>query len=294
MRITAMIWILSKHDESEYENSRLIEEFKAKNINVSIVSPKNFDLIINENSKVLYKGIEVNPKLILVRTGSGTDFFTSCVLKQFQFQNIKCINSPESIELAKDKLLAAQRLTVDHIATPKTILVRFPVDIDLIKNEIGFPCILKILSGSYGRGVHLCRTEEEFKSFIQFIEALDPKKTLIVQKFMKDKIGTDLRVWVINGKVIGAMQRTSGNADFRANISNGGYGLPYELNDRIIHLSKSAAESIGLDIAGVDLLFDDEGFVVCEVNSAPGFAGMENFCGINIAEKIVDYVLALL
>ena len=184
-------------------------------------------------------------------------------------------------------------MTVDHIATPKTILVRFPVDKELVQREIGFPCVIKVLSGSYGKGVHLCRSVEEFHSFIQFVEALDPKKTIIVQKFMNNKIGTDLRVWVINGKVIGAMQRSSGNSDFRANISNGGSGMPYELNDRIIHLAKSAAESLGLDIAGVDLLFDDDGYVVCEVNSSPGFAGFENYCNTNIAKQIVDYILSL-
>lgn len=290
-----MIWILSKRDESEYENARLIEEFKAHGIDVAIVSPKNFDLIIDENSKVLYNGVTMNPDLILVRTGSGTDFFTSCILKQYQHQGILCINTPESIELSKDKLLTAQRFAVDHIATPKTILVRFPVDTHMVQREIGFPCVIKVLSGSYGKGVHLCKSIEDFNSFIQFVEALDPKKTIIVQKFMDNKIGTDLRVLVIGGEVIGAMQRSSGNSDFRANISNGGHGVPFELNDKIINLAKVSAASVGLSIAGVDLLFDDnDGYVVCEINSAPGFLGFETYCGMNIAKKIVDYIVTLI
>jgi RimK family alpha-L-glutamate ligase len=290
-----MIWILTKHDESEYENRRLIEEFKLKNITALLVSPKHFDLIIETNhSRVLYKGLEVQPKIILVRTGSGTDFFTSCVLKQLELQNVICINSVESIEISKDKLSAAQYLSANNIPTPKTILVHFPVDIKLIKREIGFPCVVKLLSGSYGKGVHLCKSMEEFQSFTQFIDAIDSKKTIIVQKFMDSKIGTDLRVWYINGEVIGAMQRSSGNEDFRANISNGGYGEPYKLNEKIIEITKKAAETIGLNISGVDLLFDNDDYVVCELNSSPGFLGMDSFCNMNIAEKIVDYVVSFI
>jgi RimK family alpha-L-glutamate ligase len=284
-----MIWILSKRDESEYENSRLVEEFKAQNVEVKIVSPKHFDLIVDTNSRVLYNGSPAIPDLILVRTGSGTDFFTSCILKQYQHDNIKCINSPESIELAKDKLLTAQRLTADHLSTPKTILVRFPVDKVLIEKEIGFPCIVKPTTGSYGDGVQLCKNSEELDICIDSMAS--SKKAFLVQEYVGFKKGTDIRVIVIGGKVIGAMQRINEN-DFRANISIGGHGITYYVDDELAELAIKASKTVGLVIAGVDILFTHDGYSVLEINSAPGFFGFTTYTGVNIAKHIVDYVIS--
>jgi RimK family alpha-L-glutamate ligase len=119
---------------------------------------------------------------------------------------------------------------------------------------------------------------------------LGNKKTLIVQEYLGDQPGEDLRVLVIGGKVIGAMKRTAPDGDFRANITNGGTGSSFEITEEIDYIARETANTLGLAIAGVDLLFDKRGFRVCEANSNPGFSGFEKYCGIDVADAITEYV----
>jgi RimK family alpha-L-glutamate ligase len=170
------------------------------------------------------------------------------------------------------------------------MMVRFPIDENLIKNNIGFPCVVKVVTGSYGEGVYLCERHRDFKKLMEFVDNLGNKKTMIVQEYMGTRPGEDLRVLVIGGKVIGAMKRTAPEGDFRANISGGGTGEGYPLTDKIEFLARETAKVLGLDIAGIDLLFDKDGFCVCEANSNPGFSGFEKYCGVDIADQLTDYV----
>ena len=125
---------------------------------------------------------------------------------------------------------------------------------------------------------------------MEFIETLKSSKTLIVQEYMGDRPGEDLRVLVVGGKVIGAMKRTAPEGDFRANISNGGTGDLYPVTDEIEYIARETAKVLNLDIAGIDLLFDHRGFRVCEANSNPGFSGFETYCNIDVADVITDYI----
>jgi RimK family alpha-L-glutamate ligase len=227
---------------------------------------------------------------VLVRTGSGSTYFSLAVMRQLESLGIAVINSSTSIDMVKDKLQTSQLLAKHGIPIPKTMLVRWPINAELVASEIGFPCVVKVITGSYGKGVHLCQTISAFNALMEFIESLNAKKTMIIQEFIDAKVGSDLRVWVVGGKVIGAMQRTSANNDFRANISGGGTGIQYEINEEIEFLARETAKIMGLDIAGIDLLFDKEGFKVCEANSAPGFEGMEQYCNMDIAKAITDYI----
>jgi RimK family alpha-L-glutamate ligase len=170
------------------------------------------------------------------------------------------------------------------------MLVKFPVYSTVVEQEIGFPCIVKVLQGSYGKGVYLCQNQQMFEDLMDMVVNLGVKKTMIVQEYVDTAVGTDLRVWVVGGKTIGAMKRSGPPGEFRANITNGGTGEPYTVTDEIDLLCRETAKCLGLDIAGIDLLFDEEGFKVCEANSAPGFEGFERYVGVNIAEHIVNYV----
>ena len=125
---------------------------------------------------------------------------------------------------------------------------------------------------------------------MEFIETLKSSKTLLVQEYMGERPGEDLRVLVVGGKVIGAMKRSAPEGDFRANITNGGTGQAYELTDEIEYIARETAKVLNLDIAGIDLLFDSRGFRVCEANSNPGFSGFETYCDIDVAEVITDYI----
>lgn len=286
-------WLLTQHSHNTYENTRIVEECTKKALSIQLYNPNNFDIIVNNiKNGVRYNGKYIElPKSILVRTGSSTNYFTSTLLKHFENLNLNVFNSSESINIARDKLNTHQILSHNNISTPKTMLVKFPVCTNIVQDELGFPCVVKVLQGSYGNGVYLCNTRHEFNSLMGLLKTLAIKKTLMIQEYINTAPGVDLRVWVIGGEVLGAMKRTAPKGDFRANITNGGTGEKYTLTDEIKTIALKAASALKLDIAGVDLLFDHNSFKVCEVNSAPGFEGFEKYCGVNIAEQIINFAL---
>ena len=144
--------------------------------------------------------------------------------------------------------------------------------------------------GSYGEGIYLCENKKAFVKIMEFISSLNSSRTLIVQEYVDARPGEDLRVFVIGSKVIGVMKRHAPDGDFRANISNGGYGEPFEVTSEIDYLAREAARICGLHIAGIDLLFDKDGYKICEANSAPGFEGFEKYCQVDVAARIAEYI----
>lgn len=287
------VWILSKQSETEYEAARLLESFNKRDISAALMHPDSFDIIVNKNIKegILYKGQIVElPKVVLVRIGAGITKFMLAVLRQLDKAGVVCINSADPIEIVADKLHSSQILSQHNISIPATMIVRHPVDEIIVKERIGFPCVVKVVTGSYGKGVYLCEKRRDFVKLMEFIRSLGTSKTLIVQEYMAARPGEDLRVLVIGGKVIGAMKRTAPEGDFRANITGGGTGELFELNDEIEYIARESARVLNLDIAGIDLLFDEDGFRVCEANSNPGFKGFETYCGVDVAELITDYI----
>jgi gamma-F420-2:alpha-L-glutamate ligase len=202
---------------------------------------------------------------------------------------VPVINDADSILKVKDKLMTSQILASNGVPIPKTMLVNFPVDPDVVQKEINYPCVVKVVSGSKGRGVYLCHKKREFKDLMELLENLKSKKSLIVQEYVDAEIGADLRVWVIGGKTRAAMKRTAPDGDFRANISSGGTGEDYVITPEIDEIAVKSTQLLGLQIAGVDLLFDRKGFKVCEVNSSPGFEGIDQYCDKDMAREIVDY-----
>jgi len=227
---------------------------------------------------------------VLSRTGAGTNYFTLTVMRQIEKFGIPVINDSDSISKVSDKLLTSQLLVRENLPIPKTILVNGDVDVELVEKEIGFPCVVKATSGSKGKTVHLCETKKDFTSLMALLSSIALKKVLIIQEFVDAAIGTDLRVWVIGGKTVVAMKRTAGNGDFRANISQGGSAETFEITEEIDYLARETARVLGLQIAGVDLLFDKDGYKICEANSSPGFLGMDKYCNQDMAQRIVDFI----
>jgi gamma-F420-2:alpha-L-glutamate ligase len=170
------------------------------------------------------------------------------------------------------------------------MLLKHPIDVDFVQKNIGFPAIVKTISGSYGRGVFLCENKKQLRQLVTMAELTKKSYDIIIQEFVKDTWGKDLRVFVVNNKVVGCMMRQATDEDFRANITRGGEGFPYEVNEQIEWLSAESSKALDLDIAGVDLLFDNGGYKICEVNSNPGFEGMETFTKKNIAGEIVSFI----
>jgi RimK family alpha-L-glutamate ligase len=177
------------------------------------------------------------------------------------------------------------------LATPKTMLAKFPVDISVVKREIGIPLIIKNVTGTQGKGVYLCESEEKFSDVMELIYTNNANANIIIQEFIETSYGRDLRVFVIGGKVVGCMQRIA-KSGFKANFSKGADVQPYKLTSEAEWIATEASRLLNLDVAGVDLLFGEDGkYLICEANSSPQFHGLENVVGKKIADDILDYVL---
>ena len=287
-------WMLVKPKFQEsYETQRLLEEFGNYDIEVKLIDPNEIDIFVNKENKqsILVNGKSLPlPKFIFPRTGSGTTYYIKAVIRHFERMGVPVINSSEAIDNVKDKLYTHQILAQSNLDIPNTMLLKHPIDIDFVEKNIGFPVIVKKISGSYGRGVFLCENKKQLNQLITMAELTKKSYDIIIQEFVKDTWGKDLRVFVVNNKVVGCMMRQSTDDDFRANLSRGGEGFPYEVNEQIEWLSSESSKALGLDIAGVDLLFQNGGYKICEVNSNPGFEGMEQFTKKNIAGEIVSFI----
>ena len=287
-------WILVKPKFQEsYETERLLEEFGNHDIEVKLIDPNEIDIFVNKENKqsILVNGKSLPlPKFVFPRTGSGTTYYIKAVIRHFERMGVPVINSSDAIDNVKDKLYTHQILAQSNLDIPNTMLLKHPIDIDFVEKNIGFPVIVKKISGSYGRGVFLCEDKKQLNQLVTMAELTKKSYDIIIQEFIKDTWGKDLRVFVVNDKVVGCMMRQATDDDFRANITRGGEGFPYEVNEQIEWLSSESSKALGLDIAGVDLLFQNGGYKICEVNSNPGFEGMENFTKKNIAGEIVSFI----
>jgi gamma-F420-2:alpha-L-glutamate ligase len=287
------LWMLGNRLTIEmYERQRFIEEAEKQNIDFSVVFADEIDLIVSRDDRksIRYCNDIVSlPDVVLARTGSGTGYFNLSVLRQFERLNVPTLPNSASIEASKDKMYANQILAQAGLPIPKTMLTRFPCSAELVERQIGFPCVIKVVTGSHGAGVYLCETPKQFEDLSELISSLDFKNSMIVQEYVQHSEGRDLRVIVIGGRVVGAMLRKSTDGSFKANISRGGEGTAHDVDDQMEMLAIQVAKILDLDIAGVDLLFHPDGYKICEANSSPGFKGFEKALGINIPQKVFDY-----
>ena len=291
-------WIIYKVKESElleehYETRRFIEEAKKMDIELDVYRPDQIDIIVTKEDRksVFVEGKSVAlPDFILPRMGAGTSYFALALIRHMERLGVPCINSSVSIDTVKDKLFSHQILAEKNMPVPKTMLLKFPIDLRHIDKHMGFPLVVKTLSGSLGRGVFLAENINKFSDLTRIIELANPNLNIILQELIATSYGRDLRILVVGGRVIGCMQRKAGEDQFRANYSAGGSVEPYPLTDEIEWLAIEATRVLGLDIGGVDLLFDGDSFKICEVNSSPMFKGMESCCDVNIPMEIFKYI----
>jgi gamma-F420-2:alpha-L-glutamate ligase len=216
--------------------------------------------------------------------GAGSNYFTLALVRHFERLGIHCISGSAAIEAAKDKLHTQQILAANNLPIPKTMLARFPVDPKLVERKLGFPLVVKSLSGSQGSGVFLADNRQTFEDLLNMIEAANPQATVILQEFIATSRGRDLRVFVIGGRAVACMLRQSQDDNFKANVSGGAKAKPYTLTPEIEWLATQTANALGLEIGGIDLLFDGE------ANSAPGFSAIESVCEVDIPREIFNYL----
>ncbi|HLC68461.1 MAG TPA: RimK family alpha-L-glutamate ligase [Candidatus Bilamarchaeaceae archaeon] len=289
------IWLLKKNEESSsYEAERFKEVASQKDIVFQFVVPEEFDLIVTKEGR---KSIRYNaeytdlPDCLLPRMGAGTTYFALAVIRHLERLGVFVLNSSQSIENAKDKLASLQILSSHNIPIPKTMLAKFPLNIQLVENEFSYPLLIKTVSGTHGKGVFLCENKSQLEDLADLIqESRDPKVNVIFQEFVSSSTGKDIRVIVVGGRPLGAMLRIAASGKFKANYSRGGEVERIELNPEMEWLAVESARLLNLDIAGVDLLFDGDSYKVCEVNSSPGFRGFEKATGINVPQEIYNYV----
>ncbi len=291
-------WILYKYAQKElwpdaYEIHRLIETARKRNIEIQVVRPEQIDLIVTREDRksILLDGEIVSlPDFLLPRTGAGTTYFGMAVIRHLERLGVRTFNSAHSIDTVKDKLYSQQILAENNIPVPKTMLAKYPVNVDLVEKYLGFPLVIKTISGSRGKGVYLSENKASFNDLMPLIHSTDPKLNIILQEFIQTSKGRDLRVFVLGGRPIACIERTSVNGNFKANFSTGGHVKSYGMTPEIEWLATETARIFNLDIAGIDLLFDGNHFRVCEANSSPGFQGIESCCDIDIADEIYNFI----
>ena len=285
------IWIIQQKasKQTRYETDRLLEEGGG---DCEVVLHPNIDIIVSREGRrsirVRNRLVDI-PDVMIPRTGSGTGYFGFAILRHLERLGVHTVNPSYAIEATKDKLYAHQIFAQNHIPTPKTMLVKHPVNANLVDREIGWPAIVKIMAGSYGKGVYQVTSKSRFTDFIEFAHGINTDEAIIVQEYIDTHPGEDLRVMVVGDRVLGAMKRSAKDGSFKANITRGGVGENYPLTPEIEDIALRVARSLDLEIAGVDLLFGHDGFLVCEANSAPGFEGFERATGIDVAAEIIKY-----
>lgn len=291
-------WILYRQRQSDissdkYEMNRFLEVAERRGINLKILCPEQFDLLVNrddDKSIIVDNNYTQLPQFLLPRQGAGTPYFSLAVIRHLEKLGVNTFNSSQSIEIVKDKLFTQQILAADNFPVPRTILAKSPLNIRLIKETIGFPIVVKTISGSQGKGVFLCEKPGHLEDLMQLLDAAKTQANFIIQEFIKSSKGHDVRVLIVGGRVVACMERISRDGSFKANFSRGGKVRAFPVSREIEWLATECAKVLNLDIAGIDLLFDGENFKICEANSAPGFKGIENCCDVSIPDVIFDFI----
>lgn len=288
------IAILS-NGNANYSTLRLKEEAEKHGHQVKVIKYKNCYVSIDEqHPKVIYRGREIgNFDVFIPRIASYMTRYGTAVLRQLEMANPQAffMNRSIAITRARDKLRSTQLLARAGVAIPKTVFSRNETDIDVLLDEIGgTPAIIKLARGTHGNGVVLAETIKAAKSVMQAFYLSDSDGTnVLLQEFIKESAGTDIRAFVVGSQVVASMKRQSLDDDFRSNLHKGGLGEIVKLTPDERKMCVKAAKAMGLTAAGVDFMRSERGALVLEVNASPGF-GIEKVTGRNVAGRIIDYI----
>ena len=276
-----------------YSTKRLKEEFKLKGHEVDIIKYKDcFASIESSNPEVRYHDeVLTGYDAIIPRIASGMTRYGTAIVRQFEMQGVFTTASSIAISRSRDKLRSLQLLARAGVGIPKTVFTRDGREVEGLIDELGeMPVVIKLARGTHGNGVVLAETKKAAKSVMQAFHVMDDDGTnILMQEFIRESNGEDIRVFVVNGKVVASMKRKGLDDDFRSNLHQGGEGTIAILSDIERKSAQKAAKAMGLPVCGVDILRSDQGPLVLEVNSSPGF-GIEKVTGRNVAVKIVEYV----
>jgi ribosomal protein S6--L-glutamate ligase len=283
------IAILSK-GPGNYSTKRLKEEALKRGHTVRIINYTKCYVTLERSKPVIhYKGREIRDvDVIIPRIASSLTRYGSAIVRQFEMQNVFTTTSSIAIVRSRDKLRSMQLLAKANAGIPKTVFARETADFEGVLEQVGgAPVIIKVARGTHGNGVVLAETRKAALAVMQafYVEGVN----FLVQEFVAESAGVDIRALVVNGKVVASMLRQSLDDDFRSNLHQGGEGIPVKLTVEERKTAIKAAKAMGLTICGVDMMRSARGPLVLEVNASPGFI-IEKVTGENVAEKIIDYV----
>ena len=286
------IAILS-NGNANYSTRRLLEEAAKRGHEVHVIKYKNcYISIAQHQNQVFYKGKPLGKyDAVIPRIASNMTKYGTAVVRQLEMQGEYCLSKSLAIVRARDKLRSMQLLAKNGIDVPKTVVSRNTADIDELLDQLNdMPVIIKLASGTHGNGVVLAETKKAARSVMQAFYLSDADGTnILLQEFVKESAGSDIRAFVVGSKVVASMKSQSLDDDFRSNLHKGGTGAPIKLTAEEEKVAVKAAKTMGLSVAGVDLMRSSRGPLVLEVNASPGF-GIEKVTGRNVAGKIIEYV----
>ncbi len=284
------IAILSQ-DASLYSTQRLQAAAKEREHEVKVINYlRCYMNITSHKPSVVYQGQPLEEyDAVIPRIGASRTFYGTAVVRQFELMGVFSANESQAISRSRDKLRCLQILAREGIGLPVTGFAHATQDIDgLIETVGGAPVVIKLLEGTQGIGVVLAETHQAAKSVIEAFRGLDAN--ILVQEFIKEAKGSDVRCFVIGGKVVAAMKRQGAEGEFRSNLHRGGKAEPVKLTPEERSTAVRSVKAMGLRVAGVDLLRSNHGPVVMEINSSPGLEGIENATEIDVAGKIIEFI----
>lgn len=284
------IKILSRNSNL-YSTKRLIEAAKKRHHHVEVIDPLKCDLIIEKRKpSIFYRGkMILETDAVIPRIGASVTFYGTAVVRQFEMMGVFTTTESQSLVRSRDKLRSLQVLSRARLGLPKTVFTNYSKDVgEVIDHVGGAPLIIKLLEGTQGLGVVLAETKNAAESVIEAFNGLQAR--VIVQEFIKEAGGADIRALVVDGHVVGAMKRQGKEGEFRSNLHRGGSASVIELTDEEETAAIKAAKAMGLGVAGVDMLQSSRGPLILEVNSSPGLEGIEAATGKDIAKTIIRYI----
>jgi ribosomal protein S6--L-glutamate ligase len=284
------IVILSRN-ASLYSTARLVEEGEKRGHKMEVIDPLKCDIIIEkEKPTIFYKDRYLDyVDAIIPRIGASVTFYGCAVVRQFEMMGVFTIVASDAIQRSRDKLKSLQRLSKAGIGMPKTVFTNYSRDVEEVIDHVGgTPVIIKLLEGTQGLGVVLAETKNAAESVLEAFNGLQAR--VIVQEFIKEADGADLRALVVDGQVVGAMKRQGKEGEFRSNLHRGGSANIIKLNHDELKLAMNASRALKLPVCGVDMLQSSRGPLLLEVNSTPGLEGIEAATGRNIAKAVITFI----
>lgn len=274
-----------------YSTKRLVEAAKKRGHDAEIIDHSKCDIIMEKKKPcIFYKGSMIeNTDAIIPRIGASVTFFGTAVVRQFEMMKVFTTVDSQALVRSRDKLRSLQILSRAGLGLPKTVFTNYSRNTtDVIKHVGGAPLIIKLLEGTQGLGVVLAETNKAAESVLEAFNGLQAR--VIVQEFIKEAGGADIRAFIVDGQVVGAMKRQGKEGEFRSNLHRGGTATVIELTDEEEIAAIKAAKALGLAVAGVDMLQSARGPLILEVNSSPGLEGIEAATGKDIAKSIIKYI----